>query len=84
MIIDHYSNLTDEDFVYPTVISECLSEEEFNKMIPNLIITFGNVFYPPIKFRFNGKKQNFEHWHIDSNGVVNDGFRNLKYLFDFL
>ena len=82
IFIDHYSNLTDEDFVYPTVISECLSEEEFNKMIPNLIITFGNVFYPPIKFRFNGKKQNFEHWHIDSNGVVNDGFRNLKYLFE--
>ena len=82
IFIDHYSNLTDEDFVYPTVISECLSDEEFNKMFPNLIITFGNVFYPPIKFRFNGKKQNFEHWHIDENGVVNDGFRNLKYLFE--
>lgn len=82
VFIDHYSNITDEEFLYSTVISESITRDEINKMLPDLIITFGNIVYSPIKFQFNGRKQNFEHWHIAEDGIVNDGFRVLTNIFE--
>lgn len=81
VFIDHYSNLTDSKFIYSTMISESITNLEINQMLPELIITFGDVIYSPIKFKFNGKIQNFEHWHISEDGVVNDGFKNLTKIF---
>ena len=82
VFIDHYSNVTDEEFLFSTVISESITSDEINKMLPDLIITFGNIIYSPIKFQFNGRKQNFEHWHIAKDGIINDGFRALTNVFE--
>lgn len=82
VFIDHYSNITDEEFIYSTIVSESITKEEINKMLPDLIISFGNIIYSPIKFQFNGRKQNFEHWHIAEDGIVNDGFRALSTIFE--
>ena len=63
-------------------MGDILTEKESQKLAPEIMITFGKVFYSPLKGHFNGKKQNFEHWHIDENGIVIDGFKNLTKIFE--
>jgi len=80
--IDNYANINDNDFINASIFGDILTQKEVQELAPEIIITLGKVFYSPFKSRLNGKKQNFEHWHIDENGVVIDGFRNLTRIFE--
>ena len=82
VVFDNYANLKDDNYINASVFGDILTREEARKLVPEIMITFGNVFYSPLKGIFNGKKQNFEHWHIDENGIVIDGFRNLTQIFE--
>lgn len=82
VVFDNYANLKDDNYINASVLGDILTEKESQKLAPEIMITFGKVFYSPLKGHFNGKKQNFEHWHIDENGTVIDGFRTLTKIFE--
>lgn len=82
VVFDNYANLKDDNYINASVFGDILTEKESQKLAPEIMITFGKVFYSPLKGHFNGKKQNFEHWHIDENGIVVDGFKNLTKIFE--
>lgn len=82
VVFDNYANLKDDNYINASVFGDILREREAQKLAPEIMITFGKVFYSPLKGHFNGKKQNFEHWHIDENGIVVDGFKNLTKIFE--
>ena len=82
VVFDNYANLKDDNYINASVFGDILTEKEAQKLAPEIMITFGKVFYSPLKGRFNGKKQNFEHWHVDENGIVIDGFKNLTKIFE--
>ena len=82
IIFDNYANINDDNYKNASVFGDILNQKEVEKLAPEIMITFGKVFYSPLKGKFNGKKQNFEHWHIDENGIVIDGFKNLTKIFE--
>ena len=82
VVFDNYANLKDDNYINASVFGDILTEKEAQKLAPEIMITFGKVFYSPLKGHLNGKKQNFEHWHIDENGIVIDGFKNLTKIFE--
>lgn len=82
VVFDNYANLRDANYINASVFGDILAKKEAQKLAPEIMITFGKVFYSPLKGRFNGKKQNFEHWHVDENGIVIDGFKNLTKIFE--
>ena len=82
VVFDNYANLKDDNYINASVFGDILAKKEAQKLAPEIMITFGKVFYSPLKGRFNGKKQNFEHWHVDENGIVIDGFKNLTKIFE--
>lgn len=82
VFVDHFSNIVLEDSLNSPTIAESLTRTEIDNLIPDLIITFGDIFYSPMKFIFDGRNQNFEHWHISNDAMVNDGFKNLTKIFE--
>lgn len=84
IFMDYFANINENEFFNSSIISESVDFNDITKISPDLMITVGNIFYSPIKFRFDGRRQNFEHWHITSDGMVNDGFKNLTKIFECL
>lgn len=82
VVFDNYANLKDDNYINASIFGDILTQKEAQNLAPEIMITFGKVFYSPLKGRFNGKKQNFEHWHVDENGIVIDGFKNLTKIFE--
>lgn len=84
VLCDNYSNIDGEHFINASVLGECITRNEIDKMIPDLVITIGTVFYSPLRNFFASKKYNFEHWHIAIDGVINDAFKKLTTVFECL
>ena len=82
VVLDNYANINEDNYINASVFGDILNQKEAQKLAPEIMITFGKVFYSPLKGHFNGKKQNFEHWHIDENGTVIDGFKNLTKIYE--
>lgn len=82
VFVDNYSNINFEEIINTATLSESITEREVNKLSPDLIITLGDIFYSPIKFKFKEVSNKFEHWHISPDGNVNDGFRALTKVFE--
>lgn len=49
---------------------------------PDLIISFGNVYYSTLKTRIANYSDSVEHWQIAVDGMLNDGFRCLKRVYE--
>ena len=84
VLCDNYSNISGKYFINASVLGECITRNEIDKMIPDLVITIGTVFYSPLRNFFTSKKYNFEHWHIAIDGVINDAFKKLTTVFECL
>ena len=84
VLCDNYSNISGEHFINASVLGECITRNEVDKIIPDLVITIGTVFYSPLRNFFTSKKYNFEHWHIAMDGVINDAFKKLTTVFECL
>ena len=82
VLCDNYSNIDGEKFINASVLGECITKAEIEKMLPDLIITIGTVFYSPIRSFLNKKKNNFENWQIAPDGKINDGFKRLTRVFE--
>ena len=82
VLYDNYSNIYGKYFINASVLGECITNDEMKKMIPNLIISIGTVFYSPIRYYFRKSSYKIEHWQIAEDGMLNDGFRKLTKIFE--
>lgn len=82
VLCDNYSNINGEKFINASVLGECITKTEIEKMLPDLIITIGTVFYSPIRSFFSNPKYNFENWQVAMDGKINDGFKRLTRVFE--
>ena len=58
IVFDNYANLKDDNYINASVFGDILTPKEAQNLAPEIMITFGKVFYSPLKGLFNGKKQN--------------------------
>ena len=85
VLYDTYSNVASAEakaFLNPGPIAQVMSEEEKRSLKPDLIISFGNVYYGTVKDFLPMFAKEVEHWEVSMDGQINDGFRCLRKLFE--
>lgn len=85
VLADTFSNAFDKDSKYvikPLSIGEVINRNEIMELKPDLVLSFGNVYYSPMKFFIKKFAKSIEHWEISLDGMVNDGFRCLTKVFE--
>ena len=51
VVFDNYANINEENYINASVFGDILTGKELNKLTPDIIITYGKVFYSPVKRR---------------------------------
>lgn len=81
IIKEHMANITCKYSLLSYSITETISENLFQTLKPDLVISMGGMISSRIKFLLRSKELKFEHWLIDEDGEVVDVFKHLKYIF---
>lgn len=82
---DTFSNVFDKASKYvikPLTIGDVINKNEIEMLRPELIISFGNVYYSTMKFFVKKYCDTAEHWQISTDGMINDGFHCLRKVFE--
>ena len=82
VLYDNYSNISGKYFINASVLGECITSDEMKKMLPDIIISIGTVFYSPIRYFFRKSSYKIEHWQISEDGMINDGFKKLTRIYE--
>ena len=75
---DLLSNYKGDYSINTFPIMRLLNNEEFEKLLPDIVITINANTVSEIKGRLSNYKNKFEHWHISSKGEVSDPFKILS------
>jgi len=81
--VEHLSNLNCEGALITYPVTEMLSAEALESLLPDLIISIGhNIAGANIKGHFRSNKARIKHWLIDETGNVKDVFKSLTTIFE--
>ena len=85
VLADTFSNVRSYDcdrIICPNTLGDVLNGEEIEELCPDLILTFGNVYYSTMKFLLLQYSKRVEHWQIALDGIINDGYRCLTRIYE--
>ncbi len=82
IVYDTFSNQADDEFVLPKALGDIANEKTITDLKPDLIITCGSVFYSTIKYFLPVYGESVENWQIAEDGMMIDGYRGLKNIFE--
>lgn len=82
IVYDTFSNQADADFILPKDLGDIANEKTIEDLKPDLIITCGAVFYSTIKYFIPSYGDDVENWQVTEDGMMNDGYRGLKNIFE--
>lgn len=85
VVCDTFSNVRQPDsekIILPKTLGDVINHKEVKDLTPDLIITFGNVYYSTIKYFLQGYAKNVTHWQIAIDGILNDGYHCLTKVFE--
>ncbi|MCC8015080.1 MAG: hypothetical protein LIO87_07775 [Eubacterium sp.] len=84
VVYDTFSNLSSSEYIRPTSLGDIATPKVIEELMPDLIITVGNVYYSTIKYFLPRYAESSEPWQISVYGMPIDGYRNLKFVFECL
>lgn len=84
VICDTYANIfsDNEKIMNPRALGDVITQDQISYLAPDLIITFGAVYYATIKYFMPYFSKTAEHWQIAIDGMINDGYHCLKKVFE--
>lgn len=84
VIADTYANVygDNEKILNPRALGDVITQDQISYLAPDLIISFGSIYYSTIKYFISSYKNVAEHWQIAVDGMVNDGYRCLTKVFE--
>ncbi len=85
VICDTFSNIFDEEnkfIMKPNALGDVIISQETDELTPEIIISFGNAYYSTAKYFLPKYRNSSEHWQISTDGIINDGYRCLKNVFE--
>ena len=85
VIYDNFSNTASkgaEYMLHPGPIGDVIGQGEKPALKPDLIISFGNIYYNTVKNFLSDFSKETDHWQIATDGRINDGFCCLKKVFE--
>ena len=84
IICDTYANVfsDNEKVMNPKALGDVITQDQIPYLVPDLIISFGAVYYSTIKYFMPGYAKKAEHWQIAIDGMINDGYHCLTKVFE--
>lgn len=83
VIADTYSNIYGGELILnPKMLGDSITAGYIKQLAPDLIISFGNVYYSTVKYFMQNYSATVEHWQIAVDGMMNDGYHCLKNIFE--
>lgn len=84
IICDTYSNVFsgNEKIMNPRALGDVITQDQVSYLEPDLIISFGAIYYSTIKYFMSSYAKKAEHWQIAVDGMVNDGYHCLTKVFE--
>lgn len=84
VICDTYANIfsDNEKIMNPRALGDVITQDQIPYLAPDLIISFGTVYYSTIKYFMSHYAKVAEHWQITVDGMINDGYHCLKKVFE--
>ena len=80
--IEETSNVESEYALKTCLITESMTDTEFKKYAPDLVITMGNHFFSFIKYKLRNMGNSITHWRVAENGSYLDNFDALTTIFE--
>ena len=82
-ICDNFANAYSESgrVLNPKTLGDVISRWQIKELEPDLILSFGNVYYSTVKYFLPQYSKTAEHWQIAVDGMVNDGYHCLTRVF---
>jgi len=62
-------------------LGDTISQYEFSKDLPDLVITFGGNYASELKHKLRGNGKSFKHWEVNATGKIIDTFLALEKVF---
>lgn len=84
VIADTYSNVysDNERILNPKALGDCISKDQISYLQPEIIISFGAIYYSTVKYFISNYAKRAEHWQIAEDGIINDGYHCLKRIYE--
>lgn len=82
-IADYMSNVQAIPALYSYSITETITESDFEDLMPELVITFGNnILSNSLKNYLRHNRGMIQHWCVDEAGEIRDVFKSLRVVFE--
>ena len=82
-LADSMSNIPQVKSIFSYRITETITESDFEALLPDLVITFGNnILSNSLKNYLRHHRSSVKHWCVDEAGEVRDVFKSLKCIFE--
>ena len=84
VICDTYANVfsNNEKIMNPKALGDVITQDQIPYLAPDLIISFGAIYYSTIKYFMSCYAKTTEHWQIAIDGMINDGYHCLTKVFE--
>ena len=84
VIADTYANIFSDNkkVMNPRALGDVITQEQIAYLAPDMIISFGAVYYSTVKYFIAQYKGKTEHWQIAVDGMANDGYHCLTKIFE--
>lgn len=84
VIADTYANIFSDNgnVLNPRALGDVITTEQIKYLMPDLIISFGSIYYSTVKYFLSQYKNSTEHWQVSIDGTPNDGYHCLTKIFE--
>lgn len=79
---EHMGNIDIDGRLNLSMISEGITELEFDEYMPDIVISFHGTLGISRNMKETFRKKKFEHWHITEDGQIIDVYKNLTTVFE--
>lgn len=79
--VENVSNLPAAAARHTFLAAQALPPKSFRERLPEIVVSFGGNFTSAWKPKLRVNAGAFEHWLVDPEGVVRDGFKSLRTIF---
>ena len=79
--VENVSNLPAKSALHTFLAAQALPPKPFRERLPEVVISFGGNLISAWKAKLRVNAGAFEHWLVDPEGSVRDGFKSLRAVF---
>lgn len=82
-ICDNFANAYSDHprVLNPRMLGDTITRGQIRNLKPDLVLSFGNVYYSTVKYFLPQYNGTVEHWQIAPDGIINDGYHYLTKVF---